>query len=122
MTPKVTGSIKPSVSYGMQANTFASAPTQEKTPEPRSKTVAVFVEQIKEKIEVVVKSFLESRLFQSPGAIFGTIYSSKSFLTATSRLFINKTVDPYFYKTALGMSGTVGGFLIILGGEGKWQI
>jgi hypothetical protein len=122
VTPKINGFIKSSVAYGLQSNTFNSETVVENSPKPKTKTFSVIFNQVKQKIDVFFKFFLGQKFFFSSGTIFGTIFSSKSFLTATSRLFINKNIKSFCYKTAPGVFNTVGGFLVISGGGGKWQI
>jgi hypothetical protein len=95
VTPKINGFIKSSVAYGLQSNTFNSETVVENSPKPKTKTFSVIFNQVKQKIDVFFKFFLGQKFFFSSGTIFGTIFSSKSFLTATSRLFINKNIKSF---------------------------
>lgn len=110
--PKVSGSIRPSVSYGIQANTFANPSAKEEQSKPRPKTVFVGVVESTNGVQVVARLASGEEFVVPSGAIFGTIFSSKSFLTATSRLFIDKTLQSAPHKTAHGNFDAKGGFLL----------
>ena len=118
--PKVSGSIQPSVSYGLQANTFASAPAKNGQSSPQPRTVFVGVVEATKKTQVLVKLISREEFLVPSGEIFGTIFSPKSFLTATSRFFIDKTFQAISRETALGSDYATGGFLLP-SGRSSWQ-
>jgi hypothetical protein len=117
--PKVTGHIRSSVSFGFSNNTFQKPVETIEQPKRIIKLVTFKIEQIKQKIKNKIKYFKPKDNIVFSDNIFGTIYNAKSFLTATSRLSVDKKDVSPLLKAAHFVLCILGGFLMF--GGIKWQ-